>query len=182
MAARYVNPDNVAAQGQSFYTGLVPASYEASGGGGGGRSLVGSGGSGGAGAADRTGSDAGKAWNYSATTVNNQVLDNNKARENQDLDLQLKRLQVQKLESKLNPQPTGGPPPTIGGPPPTTGGAAPTTGGTSPAAPTLIGGPSSPTSYSAPTLIGVPQPPPPPSAVSKSSRSRGHGRSAPPRT
>lgn len=60
MAARYVNPQNVAAQGQSFYTGLLPGSYDQGGGGRGNQSNVygaGSGGSGG-GIPDRTASDA----------------------------------------------------------------------------------------------------------------------------
>ena len=58
MAARYVNPENVAAQGQSFYTGLQPGSYE-QGGGGGGSNVMGKGSGGSAGvSADRTGSDA----------------------------------------------------------------------------------------------------------------------------
>lgn len=92
MAARYVNPSNVVAQGQDFYTGL-PAqdqqqagsgpgltsrtqqmagtgpglssgSYSGHGGGGGGNVMGrGSGGSAGVGA-DRTGSDSSKSWNY----------------------------------------------------------------------------------------------------------------------
>lgn len=65
MAARYVNPENVAAQGQSFYTGLHPAEY-GSGGGGAQRNVYGAGSGGSAGiGADRTGSDAGRAWAYS---------------------------------------------------------------------------------------------------------------------
>jgi hypothetical protein len=64
MAARYVNPENIAAQGQSFYTGLHPVQYE-SGGGGGGKNVMGAGSGGSAGvAADRSGADAGRAWNY----------------------------------------------------------------------------------------------------------------------
>ena len=35
MAARYVDTANIVAQGQSFYTGLLPGSYEKGGGGGG---------------------------------------------------------------------------------------------------------------------------------------------------
>ncbi len=58
MAARYVNTENVAAQGQSFYTGLLPGSYE-KGGGGGGSNVMGKGSGGSAGvSADRTGSTA----------------------------------------------------------------------------------------------------------------------------
>ena len=60
MAARYVNTENVAAQGQSFYTGLLPGSYE-KGGGGGGSNVMGKGSGGSAGVtADRTASDAAK--------------------------------------------------------------------------------------------------------------------------
>jgi hypothetical protein len=58
MAARYVNTDNIAAQGQSFYTGLLPGSYE-KGGGTGGSNVMGKGSGGSAGVtADRTASDA----------------------------------------------------------------------------------------------------------------------------
>jgi hypothetical protein len=58
MAARYVNPQNVVAQGLSFYTGLVPGSYE-QGGGAGGKNVMGAGHGGSAGiGADRTASDA----------------------------------------------------------------------------------------------------------------------------
>jgi hypothetical protein len=65
MAARYVNPENVAAQGQSFYTGLHPVQYES--GGAGGKNVMGAGSGGNAGiAADRSGADAGRAWNYPA--------------------------------------------------------------------------------------------------------------------
>jgi len=92
MAARYVNPTNVVAQGQDFYTGLpaqdqqkagsgpglasrpqqqagsgpglASGSYSGHGGGGGGNVMGrGSGGSAGV-AADRTGSDSSKSWNY----------------------------------------------------------------------------------------------------------------------
>jgi hypothetical protein len=64
MAARYVNPDNVTAQGQYFYTGLLPGSYDTSGAGGGGNVYgAGSGGSAGV-SADRTGSDSKKTWDY----------------------------------------------------------------------------------------------------------------------
>jgi hypothetical protein len=64
MAARYVNPDNIAAQGQSFYTGLHPVQYQ-SGTGGGGSNVFGAGSGGQAGVtADRSGADAGRAWNY----------------------------------------------------------------------------------------------------------------------
>jgi len=64
MAARYVNPENIAAQGQSFYTGLHPVQYE-SGGGGGGKNVMGAGSGGSAGVgADRSGADASRAWNY----------------------------------------------------------------------------------------------------------------------
>lgn len=60
MAARYVNTENVAAQGQSFYTGLLPGSYE-KGGGTGGSNVMGKGSGGSAGVtADRTASDAAK--------------------------------------------------------------------------------------------------------------------------
>jgi len=63
MAARYVNPENVAAQGQSFYTGLHPVQYES--GTGGGSNVMGAGSGGQAGVtADRSGADAGRAWNY----------------------------------------------------------------------------------------------------------------------
>ncbi len=63
MAARYVNPDNVTAQGQYFYTGLLPGSYDTGGAGGGNVYGAGSGGSAGVGA-DRTGSDSSKSWAY----------------------------------------------------------------------------------------------------------------------
>ena len=63
MAARYVNPDNVTAQGQYFYTGLLPGSYDTGGTGGGNVYGAGSGGSAGV-AADRTGSDSKKTWAY----------------------------------------------------------------------------------------------------------------------
>ncbi len=63
MAARYVNPDNVTAQGQYFYTGLLPGSYDTKGAGGGNVYGVGSGGSAGV-SADRTGSDSRKTWDY----------------------------------------------------------------------------------------------------------------------
>ena len=81
MAARYVNPTNVVAQGQGFYTGLgdrdqakdmrgtggaalSEGSYTSGGGGGGGNVMGrGSGGSAGV-SADRTGSDSSKSWNY----------------------------------------------------------------------------------------------------------------------
>ena len=67
MAARYVNPQNVAAQGQSFYTGLLPGSYDQGGGGRGNQSNVygaGSGGGGGGGIPDRTQSDARSITDY----------------------------------------------------------------------------------------------------------------------
>ncbi len=58
MAARYVDTANIVAQGQSFYTGLLPGSYE-KGGGGGGSNVMGKGSGGSAGvSADRTGSTA----------------------------------------------------------------------------------------------------------------------------
>mgnify|MGYP001396827847 FL=1 len=58
MAARYVDTANIVAQGQSFYTGLLPGSYE-KGGGGGGSNVMGKGSGGSAGvSADRTGSEA----------------------------------------------------------------------------------------------------------------------------
>ncbi len=63
MAARYVNPDNVTAQGQYFYTGLLPGSYDTAGAGGGNVYGAGSGGSAGV-SADRTGSDSKKTWDY----------------------------------------------------------------------------------------------------------------------
>jgi hypothetical protein len=63
MAARYVNPDNVTAQGQYFYTGLLPGSYDTAGAGGGNVYGAGSGGSAGV-SADRTGSDSSKTWAY----------------------------------------------------------------------------------------------------------------------
>jgi hypothetical protein len=64
MAARYVNPENVAAQGQSFYTGLHPVEYQ-SGSGAGGKNAFGAGSGGSAGvSADRSGADAGRAWQY----------------------------------------------------------------------------------------------------------------------
>ena len=60
MAARYVDPGNVVAQGQSFYTGLLPGSYEKGAGGGGGSNVYGKGSGGSAGvSADRTASEAG---------------------------------------------------------------------------------------------------------------------------
>ena len=60
MAARYVDPGNVVAQGQSFYTGLLPGSYEKGAGGGGGSNVYGKGSGGSAGvSADRTSSEAG---------------------------------------------------------------------------------------------------------------------------
>ena len=59
MAARYVNPQNVVAQGLDFYTGLRPGSYDSGGGGGGMRNVYGAGSGGSAGiAADRTASNA----------------------------------------------------------------------------------------------------------------------------
>ncbi len=59
MAARYVNPQNVVAQGLDFYTGLRPGSYDTSGGGGSMRNVYGAGSGGGSGAVpDRTASDA----------------------------------------------------------------------------------------------------------------------------
>ena len=92
MAARYVNPSNVVAQGQSFYTGLGDQDQQKSGsgpsissgtqqmagtgpglssgsyaghGGGGGTNVMGRGSGGSAGVgADRTGSDSSKSWNY----------------------------------------------------------------------------------------------------------------------
>ena len=65
MAARYVNPDNITAQGQYFYTGLPPGSYDTGSAGGGNVYGAGSGGSGG-GVPDRTGSDSSKTWDYKA--------------------------------------------------------------------------------------------------------------------
>lgn len=63
MASRYVNPENVAAQGQSFYTGLHPVQYQS--GTGAGSNVMGAGSGGSAGvAADRSGADAGRAWQY----------------------------------------------------------------------------------------------------------------------
>ena len=92
MAARYVNPSNVVAQGQDFYTGLKDPGQQAAGsgpglasrpqqmagtgpglssgsyaghGGGGGTNVMGRGSGGSAGvSADRTGSDSSKSWNY----------------------------------------------------------------------------------------------------------------------
>lgn len=64
MAARYVNPDNITAQGQYFYTGLPPGSYDV-GRAGGGANVYGAGSGGSAGVSpDYTGADAGKSWNY----------------------------------------------------------------------------------------------------------------------
>ena len=58
MAARYVDTANIVAQGQSFYTGLLPGSYE-KGGAGGGSNVMGTGSGGSAGvSADRTASEA----------------------------------------------------------------------------------------------------------------------------
>ncbi len=58
MAARYADAANIVAQGQSFYTGLLPGSYE-KGGAGGGSNVMGKGSGGSAGvSADRTGSTA----------------------------------------------------------------------------------------------------------------------------
>ena len=58
MAARYVDTAIIVAQGQSFYTGLLPGSYE-KGAGGGGSNVMGKGSGGTAGvSADRTGSEA----------------------------------------------------------------------------------------------------------------------------
>ena len=63
MAARYVNPDNITAQGQYFYTGLPPGSYDV--GRSGGSNVYGAGSGGSAGVSpDYTGADAGKSWNY----------------------------------------------------------------------------------------------------------------------
>jgi len=67
-APRYMNADNVAAQGQYIYTGLHPGSYQSgqgagAGGGGGGGGGLGGGGSAGVGA-DRTASDAGRSFEY----------------------------------------------------------------------------------------------------------------------
>lgn len=92
MAARYVNPSNVVAQGQDFYTGLGAPDQQKAGsgpglasrtqqmagtgpglssgsytghGGGGGTNVMGRGSGGSAGVgADRTGSDSSKSWNY----------------------------------------------------------------------------------------------------------------------
>ena len=66
MAARYVNPDNITAQGQYFYTGLPPGSYATSGAGAGNVYGAGSGGSAGV-SPDYTGADAGKSWQYPAS-------------------------------------------------------------------------------------------------------------------
>lgn len=66
MAARYVNPDNVTAQGQYFYTGLLPGSYDSQGGRAGNVYGAGSGGSAGV-SPDYTGADAGKSWQYPAS-------------------------------------------------------------------------------------------------------------------
>ncbi len=64
MAARYVNPDNITAQGQYFYTGLPPGSYDSQGGRGA-SNVYGAGSGGSAGVSpDYTGADAGKSWNY----------------------------------------------------------------------------------------------------------------------
>ena len=66
MAARYVNPENVAAQGQYFYTGLLPGAYDTAGGGGG-ANVYGAGSGGAAGVSpDYTGADATKSWEYGA--------------------------------------------------------------------------------------------------------------------
>ena len=67
MAARYVNPDNIAAQGQYFYTGLLPGSYDV-GRTSGGANVYGAGSGGSAGVSpDYTGADAGKSWQYPAS-------------------------------------------------------------------------------------------------------------------
>ncbi len=66
MAARYVNPDNVTAQGQYFYTGLLPGSYDTKGAGVGNVYGAGSGGSAGV-SPDYSGADAGKSWQYPAS-------------------------------------------------------------------------------------------------------------------
>ena len=66
MAARYVNPDNVTAQGQYFYTGLLPGSYDV--GGGRASNVYGAGSGGSAGVSpDYSGADAGKSWQYPAS-------------------------------------------------------------------------------------------------------------------
>ena len=71
MAARYVNPDNITAQGQYFYTGLPPGSYDSQGGGGASNVYgAGSGGSAGV-SADRTGSDSSKTWKYASNWAMN---------------------------------------------------------------------------------------------------------------
>ena len=68
MAARYVNPANVVAQGQSFYTGLQPGSFEQSGGARTGNVMgAGSGGSAGV-SADRTASEATSISDYKPGT------------------------------------------------------------------------------------------------------------------
>ena len=67
MAARYVNPDNITAQGQYFYTGLPPGSYDSQGGRGA-ANVYGAGSGGSAGVSpDYTGADAGKSWQYPAS-------------------------------------------------------------------------------------------------------------------
>ena len=67
MAARYVNPHNIAAQGQYFYTGLLPGSYDV-GRTSGGANVYGAGSGGSAGVSpDYTGADAGKSWQYPAS-------------------------------------------------------------------------------------------------------------------
>ncbi len=127
MAARYVNPSNVVAQGQDFYTGLpaqdqqqagqaprpqMRAQQQAGGGpgltsgsyaghgGGGGANVVGRGSGGSAGvAADRTGSDSSKSWNYKP-----------------QLNIQIAR-DEEKERSRVKPEPEADPP---GKPEPTT--------------------------------------------------------------
>ncbi len=99
MAARYVNPTNVVAQGQDFYTGLPAQDQQQAGsggalatgsysghGGGGGANVMGRGSGGSAGvSADRTGSDSSKSWNYKpslniAIDVRDRRLDGDKVK------------------------------------------------------------------------------------------------------
>ncbi len=117
MAARYVNPQNVVAQGQGFYTGLsdrdqakdmrhavggslTEGSYSGHGGGGG-TNVMGRGSGGSAGvSADRTGSDSSKSWNYKPSL--NIAIDVQDRREEQEKE-------KEKPVGELGPGGPGGP-------------------------------------------------------------------------
>ena len=119
MAARYVNPQNVVAQGQGFYTGLsdrdqakdmrhavggslTEGSYSGHGGGGG-TNVMGRGSGGSAGvSADRTGSDSSKSWNYKPSL--NIGIDVQDRREEKE-----KEKEKEKPVGELGPGGPGGP-------------------------------------------------------------------------